>query len=110
MLEYISLIFLVFTSLIGIYSIANCITNIFFSSIYTKSVVKFLPLKGDVENVDIVVVNLLDDYGNLIIIDYGINEKTKNKIIENTHTYKKLKLISPAEIEKHIKLIDKDFI
>ncbi len=98
MLEYISLMFLVFTSLIGIYSTANCITNIFFSSVYTKNVIKFLPLQGEVENIEIIICNLLDDYGNIIIVDYGLNQSTKNKILDHTNTYKKLKLISPNEI------------
>lgn len=108
MLEYISLMFLVITSLIGIYSIANCITTIFFTSLYNKNVINLLPLKGNIENVDIIICNLLDDYGNIILVDYGLDISTKNKIVGLTQTYKKLKLISPSEIMDNISAKEKD--
>lgn len=115
MLEYISLMFLVFTSLIGIYSIAHCITTTFFTSVYNKNVINILPLKGEIENIDIIICNLLDDYGNIVLVDYGLNSVTKNKIIELTQTYKKLKLISKYEIleivnSKSRNIYEKDFI
>lgn len=104
MLEYISLMFMVFTSLIGIYSIASFITNLFFSSEYTKNIIKVLPIKGEIENIGILICNLLDDHGSIILVDCGLTEQTKNKIIELAQIYKKLKLISPYEITEHIKL------
>lgn len=108
MLEYISLMFLVFTSLIGIYSIAHCVTTTFFTATYNKNVIHILPLQGEIENVDIIVCNLLDDYGKIVLVDYGLHSVTKNKIIDLTQTYKKIKLISRYEIVQMVNINQKN--
>ena len=78
MLEYVSLFVLIFTSLVGIFYIADKISQAIFIRPCRKKGVLVVPFHGKVINIEQVISYILKDNINKIIIwDMGLDNETK---------------------------------
>lgn len=75
--EYISFFLLVFTSLVGIFSIVRIITEWIYDDNTDLHTISILPLKPNEERVEMLLRSFFSkNEGNVIILDLGIDEKT----------------------------------
>lgn len=101
-LAYISLFFMIFTSLIGIHTLVKAVTKRIFDKSKTRHYLRILPLRGETEELECVIRDALDEEEPLVIIDCGLSDEAKSTVWRMHEDNPALGIITPELLKEYV--------
>ncbi len=108
--EAIGLFVLIFTSLVGIFTLIRLLCDGLFGGAAEEDVITILPLKGHTEKTEYILRALMSRANHRIIVaDFGMDEETREIVRKLKAERQNLSLLDENELEDYIAALSREF-